>query len=52
LAQRRHLAHAARHAVAAALAKRPGFAATPGRPDFGPWISGMDPLPGQFATFW
>lgn len=51
LAQRRHLAHAARHAVAAALAKRPGFAATPGRPDFGPWIRGMDPMPGQFATF-
>lgn len=51
LAQRRPLAHAAHHAVATALATRPDFGAMPGRPDFGPWIRGTDPLAGEFATF-
>ena len=51
LPERRHLAHAAHHAVAAALAQVPDFASTPGRPDFGPWIRGAGPYPGNQQSF-
>ncbi len=47
LPDRRHLAHRAHQAVAAALAQSPNFAAAPGRPDFGPWIRGAYPYQGS-----
>lgn len=40
LPARRPLAQHAHRTVATALAHRPRFAPAPGRPDFGPWISG------------
>ncbi|MDP1611223.1 MAG: lysophospholipid acyltransferase family protein [Sulfuritalea sp.] len=46
LAERRQLAQCAQQAVATALAQSPGFAAAPGRPDFGPWIRGAFPQMG------
>jgi len=51
LPERRHLARGAHHAVAAALAQSPDFAAAPGRPDFGPWIRGAYPYQGSAQPF-
>lgn len=51
LPERRLLAHCAHQAVAAAQAQGQNFAAIPGRPDFGPWISGADPCLGSPQPF-